>query len=649
MKRFLIKLIDSPHYGFAIRMTCAIALAWWLSCRFDLDRPAWSIMTVSILAYPNQGAIVAKFLARVIGTFLGAIVVNVLANISLSDPWLFCTYLTAWISLCAYMASCHRNMVTYCFALSGYTTAIIGFSLSSAPAPWTIFYVSQARISEIGLGLVCVALISFIFPSRREKQIAESSFKETGRTLIDLLSEILKPNSTAESIQNIYQLSQSKLMSWKSATLYDFLSPATRGSEYDRYTRYYDQMIRIGYACLNLQAMKNELLRNNAMASKLNKYLVELGSWYDGITQNNDTVAIHSATKPKMKSALLEVSEIKYFHDKIQTTLDELLEVREILNAGKSCIQNSKSSLLSFPSAPFQDKTEAFFNALRAFFCVIACVAFWFSGNWSHGHLLVILASIAFTLGATYPNLDKMILLVYILALSVIPFCYVLVYGILVSVTSIVPAMLIMLPIFFVSFLLKPLSKVSFIFSHVFIISLIFLINFDNPPTFDYGEFVNISMAIFVSVTVVTLAFNILRPSSDARRITRYEKMIASRFQSWKVRLRAEKKRKFEIYVDNAIGVASSSLDHWPNKVFQEYCRVCLLMADIAVKNGMKEELISDPFDSKFYSNLLKNNIDACVKQVEGTLRSSSTDDGSLFELSCVLQSLESTRVSQKN
>src|ERR1700739_4505594 len=75
----------SPHGGhdmiegmgvraviFSVNRYMAAILAWFISFSLDLKSPAWAMVTVYLTSQPLSGALRAKAVYRIIGTFVGA-------------------------------------------------------------------------------------------------------------------------------------------------------------------------------------------------------------------------------------------------------------------------------------------------------------------------------------------------------------------------------------------------------------------------------------------------------------------------------------------------------------------------------------------------------------------------------------------------
>lgn len=79
-------------------------------------------------------------------------------------------------------------------------------------------------------------------------------------------------------------------------------------------------------------------------------------------------------------------------------------------------------------------------------------------------------------------------------------------------------AALIMTPVFILLGVLKTVGKLAFLISHIMCISLIFLINFTNPMSFDFVFFANTAIALIFSIIIVILMLYII-PLSNTQQI----------------------------------------------------------------------------------------------------------------------------------
>jgi uncharacterized membrane protein YccC len=138
-------------------------LALLIAFTFNLDQPKWAMLSVFIVAQPRSGLVLAKSCYRIIGTLVGALIALLLVALFAQERVLFLGTLAMWIGLCTFASQYARNFSAYGFVLSGYTAAIVG--IPGALDPVNAFYVAEARVTEISLGIIVTAAIShLIFP-----------------------------------------------------------------------------------------------------------------------------------------------------------------------------------------------------------------------------------------------------------------------------------------------------------------------------------------------------------------------------------------------------------------------------------------------------------------------------------------------------
>jgi uncharacterized membrane protein YccC len=97
-----IPKIDYNAWSYSLHTGCAACLALYISFSLNLDESHWAFTTCYIVGGQRlQGKILAKGLARVIGTLAGAIASFILVNAFAQYGVLFITCFAAWLSLCA--------------------------------------------------------------------------------------------------------------------------------------------------------------------------------------------------------------------------------------------------------------------------------------------------------------------------------------------------------------------------------------------------------------------------------------------------------------------------------------------------------------------------------------------------------------------
>ncbi len=176
---------------FAAKAFAASMLALGIGFAADLDRPYWAMATVYITFQPFAGPTRAKATYRLLGTVLGSAAALALVPNLVVAPVLLSVALAGWVALCLTLSLLDRTPRGYVFMLAGYTAAIVGFP--SVTAPDAIWTTAIARTEEIGLGIVCAALVaSVVFPRHLGPDLSartEAWLRDGRRWAVDVLRE----------------------------------------------------------------------------------------------------------------------------------------------------------------------------------------------------------------------------------------------------------------------------------------------------------------------------------------------------------------------------------------------------------------------------------------------------------------------------
>lgn len=148
------------EWQFTLRTFAASMVALYIALRLGLDQPMWSMMTVYIVAQPLGGMVLAKGIYRFVGTLVGAVMALLLVGLFSQQHLVFFVAMAVWLGVCTFGASLLRNFRSYAFVLSGYTALIIG--LPAVLQPDQAFIQAVARVTEIGLGILCGSLVSVL-------------------------------------------------------------------------------------------------------------------------------------------------------------------------------------------------------------------------------------------------------------------------------------------------------------------------------------------------------------------------------------------------------------------------------------------------------------------------------------------------------
>jgi len=186
---------------FAAKTTASALLALWIAFAFNLDQPKWTLLTVFIVAQPQSGLVLAKSFYRIIGTLVGAAVALLLVSLFAQERVLFLGTLAVWIGLCTFASLLARNFAGYGFVLAGYTVAIVG--IPGALDPGNAFFIAQARVTEISLGIMTTAAISHLVLPMSLAQSLRRAVASSRTELADAAVALLKGRAAAASLTKL--------------------------------------------------------------------------------------------------------------------------------------------------------------------------------------------------------------------------------------------------------------------------------------------------------------------------------------------------------------------------------------------------------------------------------------------------------------
>ncbi|HEY2051244.1 MAG TPA: FUSC family protein [Caulobacteraceae bacterium] len=194
---FAVLSLDRAAAMFAIRNLIAILLALFIAFSLDLPRPYWSMLTIFIVAQPYSGSVRSRAVYRLGGTLLGAAFAVLVTPRLSTTPELLCVALAAWLGAGLFLSLLDRSPRGYVFMLAGYTAAIVVFS--NVDAPGSIFETAVARVEEISVGIICVAVVhSVAWP----REITPALHARIAQALADAdrwLAEVLAGEGVGEA------------------------------------------------------------------------------------------------------------------------------------------------------------------------------------------------------------------------------------------------------------------------------------------------------------------------------------------------------------------------------------------------------------------------------------------------------------------
>ena len=138
----------------------AFSIALWL----DMPRPYWAMASVYITSNQLTGATSSKAVYRILGTLIGAAGTIVLVPNLVNAPELLSLAIALWVGIFLYFSLIDGTPRSYVFMLAGYTVALLGFPIVSAPE--LTFDIVVSRVQEITLGIICASVVSMLVMPR---------------------------------------------------------------------------------------------------------------------------------------------------------------------------------------------------------------------------------------------------------------------------------------------------------------------------------------------------------------------------------------------------------------------------------------------------------------------------------------------------
>jgi len=164
-----------------LRTVAAALLALGLAYLFELETPYSAATTVLIVAHPMHGMVLSKSFYRLGGTLVGAVMAILLMGLFAQTPQMFMLFFGLWMGLCTLASTLLRSFRSYAAVLAGYTVALI--TMPGVDNPERIFDLAINRVSVVGLGIACSALVASLTSGRRAEEGLQAKLAVTFRHL----------------------------------------------------------------------------------------------------------------------------------------------------------------------------------------------------------------------------------------------------------------------------------------------------------------------------------------------------------------------------------------------------------------------------------------------------------------------------------
>jgi uncharacterized membrane protein YccC len=410
--------VTSRNFAFVLANTIAVIVALYIAFANDLERPYWAMFTVFIVAKPITGAVRSKAAFRLLGTVAGAAVALVLVPPLVHAPVLLCLAISLWVGLCLYLSLQDRRPRSYAFLLAGYTAAIVGLSVVSAPN--TIFDTSVARVEEISIGLICAAIAhSVFFPRNVLEELTgkiDRALRRCGTWIADALAAGQSIDLEAE--QQLAELVSDLHILYEHVTFET--SDVPRNAPVMHALQ--DRLALILPRVSSVQAALGVLSTAGPLSRSTLQAIEATSRWARTFPGANG--ALHSDVETELHAALARVTAgsegssewISLVQRTLATQLREL--VTDLSDASRLVVAvkdpdgtTAVATLLGPPTrrALPRDRGLALLSAFAATAATLIACALWIQGSWPEGAAAAQFAAIGCSLFATLDNPSKVL------------------------------------------------------------------------------------------------------------------------------------------------------------------------------------------------------------------------------------------------
>ncbi|QLK61110.1 FUSC family protein [Enterobacteriaceae bacterium Kacie_13] len=158
---------------FSVKTCIAAFLALYIALELNLDKPAWSMVSVYVISQLYSASTLSKATYRFLGTVLGGLFIFLVYPFTVTDPILFSFSVSLWVAFCLYLSLHDRTPKGYVFMLAGYSAAIMGFA--DVDTPLSITYTVISRVEEITVAILCSTLIHMLVFPVKMRNLLENS------------------------------------------------------------------------------------------------------------------------------------------------------------------------------------------------------------------------------------------------------------------------------------------------------------------------------------------------------------------------------------------------------------------------------------------------------------------------------------------
>jgi uncharacterized membrane protein YccC len=503
---------------FALRTFAAAMLALSIALWLDMPRPYWAMASVYITSNPLTGATWSKAVYRMLGTLVGTAATIALVPNLVNAPELLSLAIALWVGICLYFSLIDGTPRAYVFMLSGYTVALLGFPIISAPE--LTFDIVSSRVQEIMLGIVCASVVAtLVMPQSVASAIAAKADAWLGdarRLGLDVLTgrggdqeHDNERMRLAAAAAEINQLSQH--LDYETTTS----ANVARGLQ-----RLRQHMLALLPLLGLIEDRRSALDSHEQTSARFAEICTRIARWIEaGGHDGEEPDALRAALDELRPSLDADAGWIDITVAGLNTRLRDLVDVMQDCRRLGDAIADGRNPgelKLAFNSetltvaVPHRDHGLALWAAAATALSVLTCCAFWMLTGWADGASAALFAALAgsFLAGLDDPRPAFRTFGVVILVVIAISGIYT--FGVLPRVTTIEMLIAALAPAFllFGWMAARPATARAGSWFAIFTsVQLALQSSYEGS----FASFANASIALFVGVALTAVTCGIVR------------------------------------------------------------------------------------------------------------------------------------------
>lgn len=499
----------------------ALLISYWL----EVKEPQWALVTVYLMAQPMVGAILSKSAYRLVGTALGAVFAMCCIGLFAQAGPLFILVMAICIAACTYGATLSRNFATYGFGLAAYSALLIGFG--SVDAPELAWSMAGDRLSEVGLGIICTALVHVAIFPHYARDALNGSIRTTFSALARYAAVVLRPGTPDAVFHDLRRQMATDVVKFDALRSYAVFETPSLKSEDEALSRTLRAFLGLLSVARGLFVRLTELRarEDRAVAERLDPVLDRVARLLETVADEKDgphspaAVAAIEAARRAVAGAHAELSALAGTApiDQVSESLLVLQRTGDMLASLARAVAASTGGVAVEPPGPRMaatvepDQKKALIQAARAGAAVLAIGAYWIFSAWTAGSMAMIGLAVMMVFFATAENPAQMAMtfVMAVMLSMVVGF-----FGMVVVVPQVgdfVPLAAFLALVLIPSGLVMTKSAYAFpaaVFSAFFATQ----VGLTNLPSFDIGPYIDNAIGLLLGLSGGVLMIALVMP-----------------------------------------------------------------------------------------------------------------------------------------